>query len=117
MGQFTKRVSRRAKGLLHTFTIPASLLPIGWRGPDRLRKFSLRQLSGDEVTWNDTMIRRSVALIAGKRAHGAAVRVWWQKIGPKGRAGVRLCFQTVHRADGWTASRAPSPVRLYTQDP
>lgn len=99
MGQFTRRVSRRAAQPLHTFTITEELLPLGWRGARRLRRFTLRQLSGDEVDWTETMILRSVAMVGGRRPTGRSLRQWWRKIGPKGRAGVRLCFQAVHQVD------------------
>ena len=97
MGQFTQRVSRKGSQPAKTFTIPEELLSLEWSRGRRQRQFTIRQLFGDEATGTDDMILRSVARVGGRQVTGEGLREWWRDIGPKSRAGVRLCFYAVHQ--------------------
>ena len=99
MGQFTKRLTRKKPQPTTTFTIPEPLLSMDWRRPGQDRVFRIRKLFGNEVDWTEDMILRSIARVGNRKLPSGDVRRWWRDIGPRARAGVRLCFYSVHQVD------------------
>lgn len=96
MGQFTKRMTRRWIACTG-FELTDEVLGRWSALPEHDRSFDLRQLEPSEADGSELMFRRAVLRIGGERVKPAAVEAWWARIGPRGRAGVRLCFYALHQ--------------------
>jgi len=99
MGSFTKRLTRRAALDFTSYLLTDEVLGPFGKVSSRDRSFALRQLTTDEADGTEAQFRRAVCRIGGKRTSAREAHLWWRRIGPRGRAAVRLCFFSVHAPD------------------
>lgn len=99
MGSFTKRLTRRAQVDLTSYFLTDEVLGPFSKVAKCDRSFALRQLTTDEADGTDAQFRRAACRIGGKQTSARETHLWWWRIGPRGRAAVRLCFFSIHAPD------------------